>query len=63
MNTPASILPSGDDDIVSYRPKVSKATGEWFISPTDLLFILEGTGILGTGSLDLRLDWKIADSK
>ncbi|KAI1621965.1 putative Hydantoinase/oxoprolinase, partial [Exophiala viscosa] len=49
MNKSISILPAVDIDIVSYRPKVSKATGEWFISPTDLLFILEGTGILGTG--------------
>lgn len=33
----------------SYTPSVSKATGEWFVSPTDLAFIAEGAGVLGTG--------------
>lgn len=36
-------------DLETYVPEVSKATGQWFISPTDLDFIGEGCGILGTG--------------
>ncbi|KEF51868.1 uncharacterized protein A1O9_12206 [Exophiala aquamarina CBS 119918] len=45
-----SLLPVLDRASIStYRPNVSKATGEWYVSPTDLLFIAEGNGILGTG--------------
>lgn len=33
----------------SYVPDVSRETGEWYISETDLDFIGEGCGILGTG--------------
>lgn len=36
-------------DLEGYIPEVSKTTGEWFVSPTDLDFISEGCGILGTG--------------
>ena len=38
-----------DIDLEAYVPKVSKETGEWFLSETDLVFIGEGCGILGTG--------------
>lgn len=36
-------------DVESYTPDVSRETGEWYISHTDLDFIGEGCGILGTG--------------
>jgi DUF917 family protein len=36
-------------DLKSYVPDVSRETGEWYISETDLDFIGEGCGILGTG--------------
>lgn len=36
-------------DLETYIPDVSRATGEWFLSETDLVFIGEGCGILGTG--------------
>lgn len=36
-------------DLSKYRPEVSKASGEWFISEIDLEFIAEGCGVLGTG--------------
>ncbi|KAF4345368.1 hydantoinase oxoprolinase [Fusarium beomiforme] len=36
-------------DLGSYVPDVSPKTGEWYISETDLDFIGEGCGILGTG--------------
>ncbi len=38
-----------DIDLRDYKPEVSKETGEWFISETDLEFISEGCGVLGTG--------------
>ncbi|KAM0185105.1 hypothetical protein ACHAPI_012300 [Fusarium lateritium] len=38
----------GDRDLNRYKPEVSKATGEWFIPETDLAFIAEGCGVLGT---------------
>lgn len=44
------IEPAADDVyIASYIPEVSRAMGEWFLSETDLRFIAEGCGILGTG--------------
>lgn len=36
-------------DLETYIPNVSRDTGEWFLSETDLMFIAEGCGILGTG--------------
>ncbi len=36
-------------DIENYVPEVSKLTGEWYVSETDLQFIGEGCGVLGTG--------------
>ncbi|KAF7558031.1 hypothetical protein G7046_g5923 [Stylonectria norvegica] len=36
-------------DLDTYVPNVSNATGEWYVSDTDLDFIGEGCGILGTG--------------
>ena len=36
-------------DYSSYIPRVSKSTGEWYVSETDLAFIAEGCGVLGTG--------------
>lgn len=36
-------------DLESYRPSVSKNTGEWFVSEIDLAFIAEGLAVLGTG--------------
>jgi DUF917 family protein len=38
-----------DPDLVSYKPKVSKLTGEWAVSAIDLAFIAEGVGIFGVG--------------
>ncbi|KIV91366.1 hypothetical protein PV10_05911 [Exophiala mesophila] len=35
--------------IPGYRPNVSKNKSEWILSATDLLFISEGVGVLGTG--------------
>ncbi len=39
-----------DIDINSYIPSVSKETGEWIISETDLDFLADGCGVLGTGT-------------
>ncbi|KND86229.1 hypothetical protein TOPH_09139 [Tolypocladium ophioglossoides CBS 100239] len=36
-------------DLESYVTEISKDTGEWFVSGTDLDFLGEGCGILGTG--------------
>lgn len=41
-------LDSQEMDYSTYQPEVSMA-GEWFISETDLAFIAEGCGVLGTG--------------
>jgi DUF917 family protein len=38
-----------DLDIDSYAPRVSRKTGEWFVSEVDLAFIAEGCAVLGTG--------------
>lgn len=40
-----------NESIPGYRPNVSKAKREWLLSATDLLFISEGVGVLGTGKL------------
>lgn len=42
-------IPVVEQDLESYIPEVSKATGEWFLSEIDLAFIAEGVGIFGTG--------------
>lgn len=41
--------PAWDADLENYTPSVSKETGEWFLTETDLEFLGEGCGILGTG--------------
>lgn len=38
-----------EQELETYIPEVSKATGEWFVSEIDLAFIAEGVGIFGTG--------------
>lgn len=38
-----------ETDPLIYTPEVSKATGEWFVSESDLDYIAEGAAILGTG--------------
>ncbi|OQU97298.1 Hydantoinase/oxoprolinase domain-containing protein isoform 3 [Cladophialophora immunda] len=43
-------ISSGTDiDVSSYVPAVSKEKGEWYLSETDLEFIADGCGVLGTG--------------
>jgi hypothetical protein len=42
--------PLTDPDLINYAPKVSKATGEWFVSAIDLAFLAEGVAILGVGT-------------
>ena len=44
-----------DNNIIpGYRPNVSKDKSEWILSATDLLFISEGVGVLGTGTLQAQ---------
>ncbi|KAJ7352476.1 Hydantoinase/oxoprolinase [Mycena albidolilacea] len=49
--TQETILPGSDGatgiDYLSYRPKI--VDNEWILSETDLFFIQEGCGVLGTG--------------
>jgi DUF917 family protein len=37
------------EDVETYEPQVVKETGEWIVSETDVAYISEGCGILGTG--------------
>ena len=50
IRTPSKArLTMAEEEIETYIPEVSKATGEWFVSEIDLAFIAEGVGIFGTG--------------
>ena len=41
-----------DTRLEHYAPVISKETGEWLVSETDLAFIAEGVGVLGTGKIE-----------
>jgi DUF917 family protein len=49
IDLPNPIVEILEIDLETYVPNVSKETREWFVSETDLDFISEGCGILGTG--------------
>lgn len=53
------VSPSAIADPSLCVPTVSKQTGEWFISETDLGFIAEGVGILGTGKCEGSVACKV----